>query len=165
MTVLAPLFNAPLAVQLHVAGVGLAILLLPLTLWRRRRDRVHRMAGYAWVGAMGLAALSSFFIHGLALVGPFGPIHLISVYVLWGLFMGVRAAIRGQQTTHRDHMRGLAFGGLGVAGMLSFLPGRMMNDMVFGPHGTEGFWALAAIAVLVLVRRGVRGKGANRSAA
>jgi len=162
MTIFDPLFNASFAVQLHVAGAFLAIVLLPLTLWRRRRDRLHRLAGYLWLSAMAAVALSSFFINGLAVVGPFGPIHLISVYVLWGLFAGLRAAVHGRIQVHQDHMRGLALGGLGVAGLLSFLPDRMMSRIAFGAHGAEGFWALALIAALLLAGRILRTKAANR---
>jgi len=162
MTIFDPLFNASFAVQLHVVGAMLAIVLLPLTLWRGRHDRVHRVAGYVWVLVMALVALSSFFINGLALVRPFGPIHLISIYVLWGLVAGVRAAIKGKTRTHQDHMRGLAFGGLGVAGLLSFLPDRIMNRMAFAGHGTEGFWALVVLVLLVLAgSKLIRGR-ANR---
>ncbi|MGI3184556.1 DUF2306 domain-containing protein [Nioella aestuarii] len=162
MTALAPLFNAPLAVQLHVAGVLLAILLLPLTLWRRRKDRVHRLVGYVWISAMAVAALSSFFINGLAMVGPFGPIHLISVYVLYALIMGLRAAIKGRYEAHRSHLQGLAIGGLGGAGLLAFLPGRMLNQMVFGDHAREGFVALVAVAAVLLAWRMIGQPRANR---
>lgn len=153
MTFLSPITDAGLAVQLHIAAVMLAIALLPLTLWRRRKDRLHRMAGYGWVGAMAAAALSSFFISHFPLVGPFGPIHLLSVYVLWGLVCGVRAARQKRSLQHRSWMRWLAFGGLGVAGLLTFLPGRMLNEMAFGNRGEEGFLILLILLCLPLVWR------------
>lgn len=68
MPTLVPLMDARIAVQLHVAAALLAITLLPLTLFRKRRkrrDRIHRSAGYLWVTTMLTAALSSFFIHGV----------------------------------------------------------------------------------------------------
>lgn len=160
MTMLSPFFNASFAVQLHVGAALLAVLLLPLTLWRRRRDRVHRVAGYVWTITMGTVAVSSFFINGLAILGPFGLIHLISVYVLWGLFLGVRAAIRGEYEAHRGHMAGLAFGGLGVAGLVSFMPGRMMNRLIFDEHGTIGFAALSLVALFALALM-IRGSGST----
>ena len=73
MPTLVPLIDSPFAVQLHVGAAMLAILLLPLTLFRRRRDGLHKAAGYLWVTAMVTAALSSFFITGLQMIGPFQP--------------------------------------------------------------------------------------------
>ena len=146
MTSFAPLFNAPLEVQIHVAGALPALLLTPLVLWRRRRDRLHKLAGYAWVAAMAVTAISSFWITGFGVVGPFSPIHLLSVLTLVGLVTGVLAAILGQHRGHRAAMTNMSWG-LAAAGLLNFLPGRMTNRIVLGDAGWEGF-ALVALAVL-----------------
>ncbi len=145
MTIFEPLFNASLAVQLHVAGVVVAIAFLPFTLWRRRRDRLHKACGYVWIMAMALAAISSFFLSGLAVIGPFGPIHLISVYVIGGLIAGLRAALSGRIAAHRAHMQGLAFGGLGVAGVLSFMPNRLMAEIAFPTAQGLGFGVVVVV--------------------
>ncbi len=149
MPTFAPLLDAPFPIQLHVGAAVLAILLLPWTLFRRRKDRVHRVCGYLWVTAMVTTALSSFFINEARMVGPFSAIHLISVYVLIGLWQAVRAAIRRDTQAHQAGMRGIAFGGLGVAGALTLIPGRRMGEMLFGPYSEEGFFVVLAVAVLV----------------
>ena len=156
MPSLVPLLDAPLAVQIHVGAALLAIALLPWSLFRRRKDRIHRMAGYAWVSAMALAAMSSFFIHGIGLIGPFSPIHLISVATLFGLYRAVRAAIDKNFAAHRLAMRSTVFGALGVAGFLALIPGRLMNEVLFGPYGAEGSAFLAVLVALAafLHRRG-----------
>ena len=148
MPTLVPLIDAPLAVQIHVACALAAIGLLPLTLFRRRRDRLHRMSGYVWVAAMVTTALSSFFIHGVGGIGPFSPIHLISLYALFGIWQAVRAAIRKDIAAHKAAMTGLTVGALGVAGVLSFMPGRRMNAMLFGDASQEGFFLILALAVI-----------------
>lgn len=160
MPTLVPLIDSPSAVQLHVAAALLAILLLPLTLFRRRRDGLHKAAGYLWVTAMVAAALSSFFITGLQMIGPFSPIHLISLYALFGIWQAVRAAIARDIVTHQKAMTGLTVGALGVAGLLSLSPGRRMNEVFFGAYGTEGFVMALTLAVIglgiLMSRRGVR---------
>ena len=150
MPTLDPLLNAPFAVLFHVAAAVLAIALLPLTLFRSKRDRVHRIAGYFWVLAMAGAALSSFFIRGIGTFGGFSAIHIISIVTLIGLWNGVRAAIRRDLAAHQAGMRGIAMGGLGLAGVLSFLPGRRMNEALFGSQETLGFALVLGLAILAM---------------
>ena len=150
MPTLVPLLEAPWAVQLHVVAAIGAIVLLPWTLFRRSRDRVHRFSGYVWVTFMATAALSSFFIAGVGGFGPFSAIHLISIYALFGLWQAVRAAIRRDVETHRTAMTGLTIGALGVAGLLSLMPGRRMNTVFFGDYGTPGFFLSLTIALVIV---------------
>ncbi|MFP4450126.1 MAG: DUF2306 domain-containing protein, partial [Rhodosalinus sp.] len=67
----------PLIVQLHLAAALPALLLGPVALYRRRRDRLHKTFGYLWVASiLGLAVSGLFIRSEIALLGPFGPIHL-----------------------------------------------------------------------------------------
>jgi len=154
MTSFDPLFNAPVAIQVHVAGAMLAMGLTPLALWRQRRDRLHRLAGYGWVTAMAVTALSSFAITEFGVLGPFSPIHVLSVATLAGLVAGVRAAIRGDVRGHRAAMTQLSLA-LVVAGMFTLAPGRIAHAIVMGGTGWPGFAAVALVAVAggVLIRR------------
>jgi len=136
---LAPLFFAPFAVQLHVVAAICALLIGPVALFRRSRDRWHRRAGYVWIVAMGLTALSSFWVSGFRLIGPFSPIHALSIYVLWGLARGVIHARNGQVRQHRETMRGMYVWAMGVAGLFTFLPGRRMNHVVAPDQPWLGF--------------------------
>jgi len=158
MTSFDPLFNAPLAVQVHVAAAVLAVALTPVALWRRRRDRLHRLAGYGWCLGMAVAALSSFAITEFGVVGPFSPIHALSVATLAGLVVGVRAAIRGDARGHRAAMTQLS-AALVVAGLFTLAPGRIAHAMVMGESGWTGFAVVAAVtgaALMLLWRRGER---------
>jgi len=128
---LSPLLAAPLVVQLHA---GAALALIPLTaiqFWRPKRGPGHRSLGWAWVVLMAVTAVSTFWIHGLRLIGPFSPIHGLSVFTLVSLFFGVRARRLGRITAHRGHMIGIAAGWAG-AGLFTLLPGRLMFQTVFG---------------------------------
>ncbi|RXV64087.1 hypothetical protein C6W92_08440 [Roseovarius sp. A46] len=163
MTSFDPLFNAPLAIQVHVAGAVVAVLLTPVALWRRRRDRLHKVTGYGWVLGMAVAALSSFAITEFGVVGPFSPIHALSVATLAGLFVGVRAAIRGDTRRHRASMTQLSLA-LVVAGMFTLAPGRIVHRMVMGGTGWAGFGVVAlAVAAALWLRRHRRHGGAARA--
>ncbi len=137
------------AIQLHVAAALVALLLGPVVLLRRRRDRLHRMLGYAWVCAMALTALSSFAIHGFAVVGPFGPIHILSVVVLVGLWRGVGHARRGDIAAHRRTMESLYSGAVIGAGLFTLVPGRRMSILVLGDAGWAGFFGAALLAAVI----------------
>ena len=69
-----------------------------------RATRNHRTLGYIWVGLMAIVAFSGFFIHVLKLVGPFSPIHLLSVLTLASLWYAIGAVRRGDIKRHRQTM-------------------------------------------------------------
>ncbi len=146
-----PLVNASLQIQIHGAGALLSIGLGPLVLFKYRRDRLHKTLGCIWVIAMAVTILSSFFILDLRMIGPFSPIHLLSVLAAVGLFSAVRFAIRRQIADHQKTMRNLYFWALGVASVLAFMPGRIMNRILFADHGLAGFVALLAVTAAVIL--------------
>jgi len=92
----------------------------------------HRVLGYAWVSAMLVVALSSFFINEYRWVGPFGPIHLLSCLVLVSLWRGVHHARQHDIRAHKRAMIILYCLGLLLAGAFTFWPGRIMHTVLFG---------------------------------
>lgn len=150
---LAPLMQMPLSVQIHVAAALTAVLLGPFVILRPRRDRLHKIGGYLWVVAMAVTALSSFWITGLAVLGPFGPIHLLSVLTLWSLWAGMRHAVAREIEAHRIVFRNLYCRGLLVAGLITFLPGRRMNAVLFGEASELGYWLIGCVGGAVLIWR------------
>lgn len=130
---LAPLLDASLAIRMHavmaLAAFGLGIVQLAAP----KGTLPHRGLGWLWVGLMAVVAGSSLFIRSAwPLVGPFGPIHLLSVWVLLVLPRAVRAARQHQVAPHGRAMRHLFVGGLVIAGAFTFWPGRIMHAVVFG---------------------------------
>ena len=129
---LAPLLNAPLAIQIH-AGAALSALLLGIVqLTAPKGTLPHRTIGYLWVTLMGAVALSSLWIYEIRLMGPWSPIHFISLYVLASLPLAIWSARRHNVTAHRRHMLGMFLGGLIGAGLFTLLPGRIMGQALFG---------------------------------
>ncbi|MEL7112439.1 MAG: DUF2306 domain-containing protein [Pseudomonadota bacterium] len=127
---LAPYFAEPMAVQIHVIAaisaffIGLTLLLAP------KGFRLHKTLGWSWVVAMAVTAVSSFFITGI--MGTFySPIHAISAWTLLGLPFGVAAARRRDIKKHRQSMTGMFLGAMVIAGLFTFLPGRLMWQIFF----------------------------------
>ena len=141
---LTPLLTAPLNIQIHASAALLAVALGPFVILRQRRDRLHKTAGYVWVSAMAVTALSSFTIWSFGVIGPFSPIHLLSILAVGSLWHGMRAAFRGDVAVHRASMEGLYWRGLLVAGALNFLPGRTMNRSLLGDQPQLGYAVIAA---------------------
>ena len=128
---IAPLLNATRMVQIHVAFALIAICATLVLAIYKKGTPTHRWLGRTAAGAMALTALSSFFILEIN-PGRFSYIHVISVVTLIALFLGYRAARRGNQRAHVRSMVTTAALGLGGAGAFTFLPGRLMWRMFMG---------------------------------
>lgn len=129
---LEPLLAASLAIQIHafaaMAAFGLGIVQIAAP----KGTLPHRSLGWLWVILMLAVAISSFWIHELRLVGPWSPIHLLSILTLVTLPAAVYAARHRRIAAHRAGMLSLFFFALLIAGAFTFVPGRIMHQVVFG---------------------------------
>ena len=130
---LAPLLAAPAVIQLHAFAALGAFALGAVQLAAPKGTIPHRLFGWLWATLMLAVVVSSFFIHTIRLWGPWSPIHLISLFTLIMLPLAVLRARRHQVERHRRAMIGLFTGALVIAGVFTFLPGRIMHEVVFGP--------------------------------
>src|ERR1700722_2368488 len=129
---LAPLLNAAPAIPLH-AFAAMAAFVLGLVQFAAPKGTLpHRTLGWIWVGLMLSAAVSSFWIHQIRLVGLWSPIHLLSIFTLVTVPLGVWRAHRHQVAGHRPIMTLVFSGALVIAGLFTLLPGRIMHAVVFG---------------------------------
>ncbi len=149
VTTLEPVLTAPWPVQIHILAATGALILSPIQLLRRRGDTWHRALGTLWVTSLATAAASSFLISGFAVLGPFGPIHLLSIYVLYLLARAMAALRGGDAPLHGAIMRDLVWWGLVLPGLLALLPSRLLGRIVFDESGFFGFFALSGIVVLI----------------
>ena len=117
-----PLMNAPVLVQCHVAFALTSLLLMPVMLFRGKGDRVHKITGRVWVFTMVMTALTSFGIMDIRIIGPFSPIHGLSVLTLYSLFESIRHIRVGRVDGHKQSMFGAMLGLIG-AGVFTVLPG------------------------------------------
>jgi uncharacterized membrane protein len=129
---LAPMINAQPVIQFHVILALLAMILTATIFSLPKGSPLHRRLGWAWVVVMALIALSSFRIHTLRWIGPFSPIHLLSLLVLCSLYVAVRAARTQDIRTHQRIMKSLVLYGLLITGAITFMPGRLMHQIISG---------------------------------
>ena len=129
---LAPLFDAAPAIPLH-AFAAMAAFVLGLVQFAAPKGTLpHRTIGWIWVALMAMIAISSFWIHSIRMVGPFSPIHLLSIFTLVMLPLAVLHAHRHRVLQHRKAMISIFLGALVIAGAFTFLPGRIMHAVAFG---------------------------------
>ena len=129
---LAPLLNAASAIQLHAFAAMAAFGLGAVQLAAPKGTLPHRTIGWIWVGLMAIVAASSFWIHEIRLLGPWSPIHLLSIFTLIMLPIAVWRARRHRVADHRRIMTMTFVGALVIAGLFTLLPGRIMHAVVFG---------------------------------
>jgi uncharacterized membrane protein len=101
---LQPLLQASPAIQVHVAAAVAAIALGAYQFLARKGSIPHRIIGWAWVILLAGICISSFFIPGSLFLGPISVFHALSVYTLWALYMGARAARRHEVADHKSYM-------------------------------------------------------------
>lgn len=145
-----PFLDAPWYIQMHAIAAIEVLILGIILLSLRKGGRLHRFLGYIWVFNMLLAAGTSFFIvSAMQMIGPYSFIHLLSVWAIYVVIRAVRQARQGDIIGHRASMRGLYLGGVVVASVLAFMPGRIFNRMLFEPIGENlGFGIVAALAII-----------------
>ncbi|WP_025036422.1 DUF2306 domain-containing protein [Bradyrhizobium sp. DOA9] len=129
---LAPLLEAAPTIPLH-AFAAIVVFVLGLVQFAAPKGTLpHRTIGWIWVVLMVVVAASSFWIHTIRLVGPFSPIHLLSILTLVALPLAVWRAHTHRIADHRRMMTLMFAGALVVAGLFTLLPGRLMHRVIFG---------------------------------
>src|SRR5215470_10142168 len=98
---LAPLLEAAPVIQVHAFAAMGAFALGLVQLAAPKGTLPHRTIGWIWVTLMAVIALTSFFIHEIKLIGPFSPIHLLSIFTLTMLPLAVLHARRDAVKKHR----------------------------------------------------------------
>jgi uncharacterized membrane protein len=127
----APLLDAVPQIPIH-AFAAMAAFMLGLVQFAAPKGTLpHRTLGWM-VALMAAVAVSSFWIHQIRLIGPWSPIHLLSIFTLVMLPLAVWKAQRHQVADHRRIMILLFSGALVIAGLFTLLPGRIMHAVVFG---------------------------------
>lgn len=127
-----PLLDTNIVIQIHVVAALAAIVFGAINLYRPKGTFAHRFIGYIWVTAMGVTAISSFWIHKLQMWGIWSWIHLLSIFTITCLIYGVYAARSGNIQGHKYTRMALYWMGLVLTGLFTLLPGRIMHTVIFG---------------------------------
>ena len=130
----------------HVVAALYVLVLGPLNIFRRRRDRTHRIIGYTWVSAMYFVCVSSF---GIVTDGHFSWLHGLSAFTIITVTLGLVSAIRRNIVAHRANMIG-SYIGIAIAFVFAATaPGRAIPLLVADDPGTA-----VVVAALVLLTVG-----------
>jgi uncharacterized membrane protein len=124
--------SAGIAIQIHIIVALIAVIAGALQLLLKKGTTRHRVIGWFWVLLMAVVSVSSFFIHELRVWGAWSPIHLLSVFTLCILGVGIWAARNGSMKAHAITMAATYVFALILTGALTLLPGRMMHGMILG---------------------------------
>jgi uncharacterized membrane protein len=130
---LAPLLDAPAVIQIHAFAAIAAFAIGVVQLAAPKGTIPHRLIGWSWTMLMLAVAVSSLFIHILRIWGRWSPIHLLSLLVLATVPLAVWRARRHDVRRHSNAMAALFMGALVIAGAFTFMPGRIMHAVAFGP--------------------------------
>ncbi|MGB3753193.1 MAG: DUF2306 domain-containing protein [Parerythrobacter sp.] len=120
-------------IVVHLATAFPALLLGPVVLWRKKGDAAHRLLGRCWAALMLATAILTAFIRtpggGIAGTG-FSFIHLFTLWTFVSLPYAIWMVRRGNVAAHKSAMTGLYIG-LCLAGVFTFIPGRVLGNLVF----------------------------------
>jgi uncharacterized membrane protein len=126
---------ASMVIKIHMASVAGALIVGTVLMSGVKGATLHRTLGWIWSIFMIGTAATTMVIHvspGLPHVGPFGPLHIFSVAVLTLTPLALYRARKGKWLAHGMTMTGIFFGGLIVAGLFTFFPGRLIYTVFFG---------------------------------
>lgn len=126
------LLNEPQPIPLHAIAAMLAIILGGIQLYMKKGGKLHKMLGRIWVGLMLIVSFSSFFIHRIELWGAYSPIHLLSLWTIFSTGLAIYYVRIGNIKRHKQVMIALYGFALILTGFFTLLPGRVMNQVVFG---------------------------------
>jgi uncharacterized membrane protein len=116
----------------HTLAAFAAIVLGAAMFLARKGTFLHRVAGRAWAALMLGVAVTSFWIKSS---GSFSWIHILSVTVIVLIGVLIYFAVTRQIGAHRRLAVGMYAGALGITGMFTLLPYRLLGRMVWAPLG------------------------------
>ncbi|MGO2111563.1 MAG: DUF2306 domain-containing protein [Pseudoclavibacter sp.] len=133
-----------LIVPAHAIAASLVILLAPVNLLRRRRDRAHRVIGRSWVIAMYVTCVSGMFIYSMT--GGFTFFHALAIFTFITTTLGVINIRRGKRRAHIGNMVGGWLGALVAGSFAAFGPTRDIPRLAVGDPVT--FWSIVAALIV-----------------
>ncbi|GAA1312053.1 DUF2306 domain-containing protein [Brachybacterium tyrofermentans] len=130
----------------HALAALYVLLLGPLQILRRRRDRAHRMLGTTWVVAMLVVCGSSFGI----MPDGFSWLHGLSLWTLLCMVLAIAAIRRGNVPTHRGFMVGSYLGTLTAFAFAALVPTRLIPQLLRSEPLVAGVTVLAVAATIAV---------------
>ena len=126
------LLSQTFPIPLHAMVAMAAIIIGGLQLSLKKGTSLHKFMGRVWIGLMLIVSFTSFFIHELNLFGKYSPIHLLSIWTIIAVVLGVYFARIGNIKRHKIFMVYTYWLALVLTGFFTFYPGRVMNLIFLG---------------------------------
>lgn len=135
-------------IAIHALAASGVVLLAPVQIIRRTKDRRHRWIGRSWVILMYLVCVSGMFIYTLS--GSFTVFHALAILTFATTTIGVIAIRRGDIRRHIGMMVGSWLGALTAGTFAAIIPSREIPQLaVVDP--TLLWSAVAAIIIAATV--------------
>lgn len=142
----------------HVIAALLALLIAPINLVRRRRDRTHRLLGYAWIASMYYVCVSSF---GIVTGGRYSWLHGLSALTIVTVSLGLLAARQRNIRAHAMNMAGSYLGLLIAFFFAALVPSRHIPRLLAGDPVTAIVAALLVASGVAALYLTVRPRGSS----
>lgn len=114
-------------IAIHALAASGVVLLAPVQIIRRTKDRRHRWIGRSWVILMYLVCVSGMFIYTLS--GSFTIFHALAIFTFGTTTVGVVAIRRGNIHRHIGMMVGSWLGALTAGAFAAIVPGREIPQL------------------------------------
>lgn len=122
-----------MATYIHLTAALWVLLAGAMQLLRQKGTKPHKFIGWSWMLAMIVVSISSFWITGFVdWFFGYGPIHLLSIWVLICVAVSLTAARRGNIRQHQYFAVGAYCGTIGAALGAMLVPNRLLHDWLFG---------------------------------
>lgn len=131
-------------IAIHALAASGVVLLAPVQIIRRTKDRRHRWIGRSWVILMYLVCVSGMFIYTLS--GSFTVFHALAIFTFATTTIGVIAIRRGNIRRHIGMMVGSWLGALTAGAFAAIIPSRDIPQLAVADPGL--LWATVAAIVI-----------------
>ena len=135
-----------LFITIHAIAATGVVLLGPIQIIRRTKDRKHRFIGRSWVILMYFVCTSGMFIYSLT--GSFTIFHALAIWTFISTTLGVIAIRRGNIRRHIGMMVGSYLGALTAGIFAAVVPGREIPQLAVSDPGL--LWSLIAVIIVAV---------------
>lgn len=132
-------------IAIHALAASGVVLLAPVQLIRRTKDRKHRWIGRSWVILMYFVCISGMFIYTLS--GSFTVFHALAIFTFATTTIGVISIRLGKIRRHVSMMVGSWLGALAAGTFAAIIPSRDIPQLAVAEPGL--LWGAVALVVIV----------------
>ncbi|MDN5772732.1 MAG: DUF2306 domain-containing protein [Brevibacterium aurantiacum] len=132
-------------IAIHALAASGVVLLAPVQLIRRTKDRKHRWIGRSWVILMYFVCISGMFIYTLS--GSFTVFHALAIFTFATTTIGVISIRLGKIRRHVSMMVGSWLGALAAGTFAAIIPSRDIPQLALAEPGL--LWGAVALVVIV----------------